>query len=171
MLTSSPPGTGRQRVVLWGLGGFGKSRIALEYSRTYQKDYSAVLWINAATYESVEESFAQAATALRSRISSQRNPPSVDARANVQLVQQWLKSDKNKDWLLILDSLDDLDSFDCRSLIPQCSHGSIIVTSTLSHTASVLDFEGLETSGLDLVHGCEMLLSGVSVGTDLDKGL
>ena len=59
MLSLNTLGTSRQqRVVLWGLGGFGKTRIALEYLRKYQEDYSAILWINAATYDSAEESFA-----------------------------------------------------------------------------------------------------------------
>lgn len=44
-----------------------------------------------------------------------------------------------------------------------------MVTSTLSHTMQVLDFPGLEISGLDLIHGCEMLLSGVGVEANLDK--
>lgn len=42
----------------------------------------------------------------------------VGARAHVHLVQQWLASGKNKDWLVILDSLDDLESFGCRDLVP-----------------------------------------------------
>lgn len=171
MLSFNLTETWRQRAVLWGLGGFGKTRIALEYLKTYQKDYSAVLWINAATYESAEESFAQAATVLRSRLALQPSLPSLGARADMRLVQQWLASSKNKYWLMVLDSLDDLDSFDCRDLLPRCSHGSIMATSTSSHTMQVLDFQGLEITGLDLVHGCEMLLSDVGAEAGLDKGM
>ncbi|KAL9137486.1 MAG: hypothetical protein Q9175_001311 [Cornicularia normoerica] len=163
--------TRRQRAVLWGLGGFGKTRLALEYLRIHQKDYAAVLWINAATYESAEESFVQAAIALRSRHALPPGLPAVGARTNMRLVQQWLASSKNKDWLMILDSLDDLESFDCRDLVPQCSHGSIVVTSILSDTMEALDFQGLEIGGLDLVHGCEMLLFGVSVEASSDKAM
>lgn len=158
-------------MVLWGLGGLGKTRITLEYLKKYQMEYSAVLWINAATYESVEESFAQAATLLRSRHALQASLPSSGAKANMRLVQQWLASSKNKGWLMVLDSLDDLDSFDCRDLVPQCSHGTIVVTSTLSYTMDILGFQGLEISGLDLDHGCEMLLSGVGVHASLEKGV
>ena len=171
MLSLRPGETRRQRAILWGLGGFGKTRIALEYLKTYQKDYSAVLWINAATYESAEESFAQAATVLRSRHAIKPSLLPVGAKTNMRLVHQWLASSKNTNWLMVLDSLDDLESFDCRDLIPQCSHGSIIVTSTLSHTMQVLDFQGLEICGLDLVHGCEMLLSGVGAEAGSDKGM
>lgn len=72
---------------------------------------------------------------------------------------------------MVLDSLDDLDAFDCLSLVPQCSHGNIIVTSTVSHAMDVLEFQGLEIHGLDNVHGCEMLLSGVGVEASSDKGM
>lgn len=170
MLSLQPGEARRKGAVLWALGGFGKTRIALEYLKLYQKDYSAVLWINAATYESAKESFAQAAAVLRSRHALQPRLPSVEARTNMRLVQQWLASSKNKDWLMVLDSLDDLESFDCRDLVPQCNHGNIVVTSTLSRTMQVLDFPGLEISGLDLVHGCEMLICGVGVEADSDKG-
>ena len=171
MLSLQPSETGRQGVVLWGLGGFGKTRIALEYVERYQNDYSAIFWINASTYESAEDSFTQAATVLRYRLVLPPHSPSRGTSVNMRLVQQWLASSKNKDWLLVLDSLDDLDSFDCRDLVPQCNHGNIIVTSTLSHLLGVfLEFQGLEISGLDLVHGCEMLLSGVGIETSSDKG-
>ena len=169
MLSLQPGETGRQRAVLWGLGGFGKTRIALEYLKKRQKDYSAVLWINAATQESAEESFAQAATLLG--FASQASLPAAGAKANMRLVQQWLASSKNKDWLMVLDSLDDLDGLDCRGLVPQCSHGNIIVTSTLSSTMDALGFQGLEISGLDLDDGCEMLLSGVGIQASLEKGV
>ena len=171
MVSPQPGGTGQQRAVLWGLGGFGKTRIALEYLKIHQKDYSAVLWINAATYESAEESFAQAAIELRSRHGFQCSMPLVGSRVNVRLVQRWLASSKNKDWLMVLDSLDDLESFDCRDLLPQCSHGTILVTSTLSDAMEVLGFRGLEISGLDLIDGCEMLLSGAGVEPGSDKGM
>ena len=162
--------TGLKAVVLWGLGGFGKTRIALEYLKTYQRNYSAILWINAATFESAEDSFSQVASVLRSRQVLQPNPPIAGNRANLRLVQRWLTSSKNTKWLVVVDSLDDLESFDCRDLIPQCNHGNIIVTSTLSYTMDVLGFQGLEVSGLDLVHGCEMLLSGGGIEAGSEKG-
>ena len=170
MLSLQHDETGCKAVVLWGLGGFGKTRIALEYLKTYQRNYSAILWINAATLESAEDSFAQVASVLRSRQELQTNTPLAGNRGNIGLVQQWLTSSKNTEWLVVFDSLDDLESFDCRDLIPQCSHGNFIVTSTLSNTMDALGFRGLEVNGLDLVHGCEMLLSGGGIKAGSGKG-
>lgn len=170
MLSIPPDETRQQRAVLWGLGGLGKTRIALQYLKIFQKDYSTIFWINASTWESAEDSFAQAATVLRSRLVLQSDLPSVGSRANTRLVQGWLSSSKNQGWLMVLDSLDDLDSFDYRKFVPQCNHGSIIVTSTLSHIMGEFGLQGVEISGLDLVHGCEMLLSGAGVDASLDRG-
>ena len=161
----------QQRAVLWGLGGFGKTRIALEYLKNHQEDYSAILWINAATYDSVEESFAQAASILKSRLSFHPDTPPVGVRANIRLVHLWLASSKNIDWLMVVDSLDDLESFDCRDLVPQCSHGSIIITSTLSHTMDVFKSQGLELGGLEVFDGCQMLLHGVGANANTEKGI
>ena len=172
MLHSSTNGIPRQqRAVLWGLGGFGKTRIAIEYLKKHQEDYSAILWINAATYDSAEESFAQAANILKSRLTFHPDAPSVGVRATIRLVHQWLASSKNTDWLMVVDSLDDLESFDCRDLVPQCNHGNIIITSTLSHTMDVFKSQGFELGGLELFDGCQMLLHGIGANANTEKGI
>ena len=172
MLSLSTRGVPRQqRAILWGLGGFGKTRIAIEYLNKHQEDYSAILWINAATYDSVEESFAQAANILKSRLSFHPDAPSVGARANIRLVHQWLASSKNTDWLMVVDSLDDLESFDCRDLVPQCNHGRILVTSKLSQSMDVFKSQGLELGGLEISDACQMLLYGVSAEADSKNGI
>ena len=172
MLCLSTPGTSRQqRAVIWGLGGFGKTRLALQYLKNHQKDYSAMLWINAATYDSAEESFAQAADILKLRLSFHLDAPPVGVRANIRLVHQWLASNKNTDWLMVVDSLDDLESFDCRDLLPQCSHGSVIITSTLSHTRDVLKSQGLGLGALEILDGCQMLLHDLGAKANTEKGI
>ena len=171
ILTPRDDNSARQRAVLWGLGGFGKTRIALEYLKIYRKDYSAVIWINAGTVESAEESFAQAATTLRSRKALLPSMPPVGPRADMRLVKQWLDSRKDERWLIIIDRLDDLESFDCRELVPQCSHGTVLVTSTLSSATEVLGIQDLEVRKPDLVSAREMLLSGVGVQMNSDDGM
>lgn len=88
MLSLQPGEIGRKAVVLWGLGGFGKTRIALQYLRMYQKYYTAILWINAATFESAEESFTQVASVLASEHASEALPPSAGTRGSMRVVQQ-----------------------------------------------------------------------------------
>jgi hypothetical protein len=49
--------SGRDRVVLWGLGGVGKTSIAKEYIRKTQNKYSAAFWINGDTEQTLRDSF------------------------------------------------------------------------------------------------------------------
>ena len=72
---------------------------------------------------------------------------------------------------MIIDSLDDLESFDCRDLVPKCSHGSVIVTSTQAHAKDVFKSQGLEIGKLEIFDGCKMLLDGVGAEADLKKGI
>lgn len=41
-----------QILVVWGLGGAGKSQLVLNYIREYRQDYTAVFWIEAGSKES-----------------------------------------------------------------------------------------------------------------------
>src|ERR1700722_10798577 len=116
----------RQRVVLlFGTGGMGKSQIALEYSYRFQKNYTAIFWIDARSKESTELAFVDAAQRLvwhLSRRSSYEeaaknigvfglkdaegkllNEPEARLRI-VQAVKDWLARDFNDDWLLIFDN-------------------------------------------------------------------
>ena len=45
------------------------------------------------------------------------------------MVKAWLRSQKHTHWLLILDDLDDLESWNCKEYMPGGPSGSIVVTS------------------------------------------
>lgn len=129
-----------------GLGGVGKSQLAIEYCyRT--SDLAAqkrspiwVFWIHAETQARVEEDFKFIADTVK--LSGRKHP-----KANIpQLVQQWLHNRENGRWLLVLDNADEASvrfnvdhdpSGDTpqggrdRALstyLPQDSHGSILTT-------------------------------------------
>ena len=144
-------------IVLWGLGGSGKTRLVLEYINRHQKECSVILWINAANLETAEESYSQCAQQLAAEGMLASLP--LEAKSGIKLVHKWLVPRREGSWLLIIDSIDDLEAFDCRRLIPQCKHGTVIVTSTHFRATECLGSTGLEVGGLDEKAGCEMLLS------------
>ncbi|KAK4674582.1 hypothetical protein QC763_0025790 [Podospora pseudopauciseta] len=130
------------RVALVGLGGVGKSQLAIEYAHrlaTRQPD-AWVFWVHAGTYARVEEGFRTIADAVKL---TGRNLPKADI---LQLVYSWLSNERNGRWIMILDSADDRDVFynaniahgttsgderDRRPFVtylPQSQNGSIIVT-------------------------------------------
>ncbi|PVH92333.1 putative kinesin [Periconia macrospinosa] len=128
---------------LVGLGGVGKSQLAIEYAyqRRIQSPDTWVLWVYASNAVRFQESYREIAN--RAKISGRKDP-----NADIfQLVHDWLCNSKDQ-WLLVLDNVDDAsflldapkaqpdDAPDSRSApkplrsyIPHSEHGSVLVTS------------------------------------------
>ena len=49
--------TGRRIHVLHGLGGIGKTQLAITYTRKHQKMYSAIVWLNGNSRDTLFQSF------------------------------------------------------------------------------------------------------------------
>ncbi|WPJ61335.1 hypothetical protein SMAC4_13446 [Sordaria macrospora] len=124
------------RVALVGLGGVGKSQLAIEFAhRTAERHPDTwVFWVHAGTQARVDEGFRAIADAAKL---PGRNHP----KANIpQLVYGWLCNKRNGKWVMVLDSADDHDVFygttsngtrngqPFANSLPQSQNGSIIVT-------------------------------------------
>ncbi|KAM0146777.1 hypothetical protein ACHAQE_010588 [Botrytis cinerea] len=132
------------RTVLVGLGGAGKSQLAIEYAYQIRErsQETWVFWVHASNTARFEQSFREIANCVK--IPGRQNP-----QANVfQLVHDWLHDDRKGKWLVILDNADDASFLvqaqskgrdgqtsnnieNTRPLItylPHCPNGSILVT-------------------------------------------
>ncbi|KXJ84796.1 P-loop containing nucleoside triphosphate hydrolase protein, partial [Microdochium bolleyi] len=145
--TLAQPGS---RAALIGLGGIGKSQVAIEYAHRIRRQSPStfVLWVHADTQARFEEGFRGIAERLQL---PQRHDPKVDV---LQLVYYWLFNTGNGQWLMILDNADDVEVFFPRrqdragtivseerllaSLLPQSTNGRILVTSRNRDTAERL---------------------------------
>ncbi|CAI7579555.1 unnamed protein product [Penicillium pancosmium] len=97
---SSIPGS---RIVLVGLGGVGKSRLAIEYCHRVrqQSPETWVFWVHASNAARCEES-------LRNLADRAKIPGRQDRNANIfQLFVNWLQDGKIGEWILVLDNVDD----------------------------------------------------------------
>ncbi|XWW96109.1 hypothetical protein V2A60_004079 [Cordyceps javanica] len=122
------------RAALVGLGGVGKSQLAIEYSyqaRDEKKD-AWIFWVHAGTRARVEEGFRAIADAVKL-------PGRYKPKADIpQLLYTWLSDERNGKWLMILDSADDQEVFygvekssgqrPLASYLPQSPNGAILVS-------------------------------------------
>ncbi|RAQ59958.1 kinesin light chain [Aspergillus flavus] len=114
----------QQRLAIGGIGGVGKTQIALTYAQTPHASYETVLWFNAATEISLKNSFATAAGLIfGSRVSQ-----SLEGNEAVRRTREWLSDPDNSKWLLIFDNYDNPSDFKLDSYYPPAAHGAIIIT-------------------------------------------
>lgn len=114
--------------VLLGMGGCGKSQLALEYcyQAEHNRKYSAIFWIDATSPVSVQQSFTTVAQAM-----SKPDFSVADDEGNLQFVRHTLSAWQGR-WLLVFDNFDDPKSFRPKSIneyFPRGSKGAILVTS------------------------------------------
>ncbi|KAH8689250.1 hypothetical protein GQ44DRAFT_637548 [Phaeosphaeriaceae sp. PMI808] len=122
------------RVALVGLGGVGKSQIAIEYAYRMREStpQTWVFWV----YSSNATRFEQAYRDIATRVEI---PGWDDPKADIlRLVYNWLGDERNGRWLMIVDNADDDRVFSSpraggaaglASFLPQVSNGWILVTS------------------------------------------
>ncbi|KAF8241212.1 hypothetical protein K440DRAFT_483683, partial [Wilcoxina mikolae CBS 423.85] len=118
----------RNVVVLHGLGGIGKSSIALEYSFRYSESYTTVFWVDVTSGTSLSRS-ARGFLDPNGRLTS-------DEAAEHRVtgaVKEWLATRHNEAWLLVLNNYDHVDAIDIHRILPTCDHGNVIITSRKSN--------------------------------------
>jgi hypothetical protein len=114
---TSSPGVVTQ--ALTGLGGSGKTQLALEYVYRYQTEYQGVFWVQAETREQVLGDAAQLAALLTL---PERNEQEQDRV--VAAVRHWLENQPG--WLLVLDNLEELQL--AEALLPRQGRGHVLLT-------------------------------------------
>ncbi|KAK2801756.1 hypothetical protein FQN51_005121 [Onygenales sp. PD_10] len=134
------------RAGLFGLGGIGKTQIALAFAYWAQTEYPSlsVFWIHASTPERFRQGAAQI-------VQECKIPGHDDPKADVaQALKLWLEEKSREPWLMILDNADDAQIFfpsddtlasthqelgesdgstQLRPYIPTSTRGAILVTS------------------------------------------
>ncbi|KAK3357792.1 hypothetical protein B0T25DRAFT_499359 [Lasiosphaeria hispida] len=117
-------------VALHGLGGAGKSQLALDYAETHRGQYNPVLWIDVTDEEAVRSSFKRCVAELGLPEERGENQGSIFTDAGVQRVLRWLRdrTEADDEWLVIVDNADDF-SWGVQKVIPRGDRGSVIITS------------------------------------------
>ncbi|KAF1954406.1 HET-domain-containing protein, partial [Byssothecium circinans] len=100
----------RSAVVLHGLGGIGKTQLAIECIRRHKEKHTAIFWLNANDEDSLRLSFRGIAYQILKHYPSTQVLSNVDLEGDldrvVSAVKVWLDLLDNTRWLMIYDNYD-----------------------------------------------------------------
>src|SRR6266702_4540028 len=110
-----------QSQAITGLGGIGKTQIAIEYAYLHGEKYRDVLWVKAASSDTLVTDFTALAALLHLPEQNEQ-----DQDVIVMAIKRWLAT--HNDWLLVMDNVDDLNAI--YKFLPtlERSNGHILLT-------------------------------------------
>lgn len=124
---------GLRTFTLCGLGGVGKTQIAVEYIFSRRSQYDAIFWVQA----DKKEKLATAYNHIAIQLGLETKESSNDSATSRDLVKSWLAEPiqstspfevKVAKWLLVFDSADKPDEIK-EAFWPQDGQGSVLITS------------------------------------------
>ncbi|MEW1771994.1 FxSxx-COOH system tetratricopeptide repeat protein [Streptomyces sp. NPDC086777] len=110
-----------QQQALFGMGGVGKTQIALEYVHRFSADYDLVWWVPSENADNVVASLAE----LGARIGA---PGGEDmALASKETLRMLSRGSPTTRWILVFDNADDPE--DLTGYLPATGSGHVLITS------------------------------------------
>ncbi|MBC9786170.1 hypothetical protein H1S01_17025 [Heliobacterium chlorum] len=129
-----------------GLGGIGKTQMALEYAYRYAGDYDIIWWLRAEQSALLAEDYAK--LALQLKLIKQAPDEALDTPLAVEAARSYLE--QNERWLLIFDNAQENETIEDLYL-PRGGGGHILITSRnpnwggLAHTLPIQTWERKES--------------------------
>lgn len=112
-----------------GLGGIGKTLTAVEYAYRHRQAYSAVLWLQANSWDILSSEIVKLA-----RVLCLPERDDQDQTRVIEAVRRWLKVHRR--WLLILDDAEDLQMI--QKFLPAGHSGSVLLTTRAQVTGPLI---------------------------------
>lgn len=140
-----------QTQAMTGLGGIGKTQIAIEYAyrARAQGRYRDILWISAASAETILTSFVELAHLLPNPVPHEET----NQHTLIAAILRWLEQ-RESPWLLLVDNADDLSLI--QPYLPRQGNGHILLT-TRTHAVGALA-SSIEVDTMGVMEGTHLLL-------------
>ncbi|KAL9047908.1 MAG: hypothetical protein Q9162_007914 [Coniocarpon cinnabarinum] len=125
-----PTSSSEQRIaIVSGLGGMGKTQLAVAFAQAVRTSFLAIFWLNATSKVVLQQGILD----ITSRMSliPQSQEISVSAKAEKEAVarfREWLSRPQNMQWMLIFDNYNEPNAYDIREFFPYRAHGSMLIT-------------------------------------------
>lgn len=157
--------TGRHhhRIVLYGLGGVGKTRIAIEYCYESQleDEYKYVFWINGDDRDRLLSGFRKIAERIKILSNIDGQPPEKTAK----MVLEWFRI--HSDWLLIIDNLNDHSVIDGYLPTSTAGQGDLIITTRNAHT-HLIPAQAIEVPPINTDDAIDLLLEKAGMDVTIE---
>ncbi|RHZ51206.1 hypothetical protein CDV55_102182 [Aspergillus turcosus] len=129
----------RKVAILHGLGGIGKTQLAIRFARMHKKDFTAIFWLSGKDRSALVQSLSSCLPRIQGELVDMEATTEEKAEQRAIQVLQWLAIPSNTDWLLIFDNVDQYSplqdvnqsGYDISQFFPKADHGSILITSRL----------------------------------------
>ena len=132
---------------LHGLGGVGKTQIAIEYAYQYQNHFDIICWLHANDWNTLVNSYVQLSRITE--LISLGIPCLQDGQDHedaAERVKTWFKHKNDARWLLIFDNADKIYEGENRrsviELIPSGQYGCVLATSRDRASVGALAYAG-----------------------------
>ncbi|KAM7205136.1 tetratricopeptide repeat domain containing protein [Naviculisporaceae sp. PSN 640] len=115
-----------------GMGGIGKTDIAVQYAHTRRDKFAAIFWLEAGGVSQLASDFGRIATQLGLQTAADLEEVR-SLESSIEVAKAWLSRPRRPEeaakdnWLLIFDNADNLDII--TNYVPYHGNGSILVTS------------------------------------------
>jgi tetratricopeptide (TPR) repeat protein len=133
-----------------GLGGIGKTQIALEYAYRYVQTYQAVFWVAADSQGDLLADFVSIAQVLH--LPEQHEP---NQALVVTALKEWFQ--QHEGWLLLFDNVEDVTAV--HAFLPTAGKGHILITTRAQATGTIA--APCEIEPMDIQEGTQFLLQRV----------
>ncbi|KAF2280328.1 uncharacterized protein EI97DRAFT_447867 [Westerdykella ornata] len=141
---------------LYGMGGVGKTQIALQYVNL-RESYKTILWVSADNVSNMGQSFREIAKLLGL---AQTELELQDTQGCILKVRDWL-TEASDPWILIFDNADDLKVL--RHAWPTYGQGAVLVTTRDPNVVHSPASTGFRVQPFDAAEGSEVLLNLVGL--------
>ncbi|KAJ8131983.1 hypothetical protein O1611_g1641 [Lasiodiplodia mahajangana] len=146
------PSSNLRSMALFGMGGVGKTQIALQYAYQSLQHFEAVLWIAADNAIAIGQSFSAIANGLGL---FETDDDQTDAAAASWKIKNWLIT------TIVFDNADDLTAL--KTAWPESINGSVLLTTRNLTVATTITAQYKQIDALSDSDGRELLLKAVGL--------